>query len=105
MLTEDAILFAKVHPPGEGDQHEPEWIQDSLGISLVHYRRRQAYAGNLAGFKQIRFRTIRQEELSAERQKTTIAEVLPIIRPKHEQRLAPISNEIPNTDPEKCAPP
>jgi hypothetical protein len=23
------LKLALVHPPGEGDQHEPEWIQDS----------------------------------------------------------------------------
>jgi HD-like signal output (HDOD) protein len=33
-----------VHPPGEGDQHEPEWIQCSWH-SFVHYRRYQRWTG------------------------------------------------------------
>jgi hypothetical protein len=38
LLAKNPVLLAKViddlqlvlvHPPGDGDQHEPEWIQDS----------------------------------------------------------------------------
>ena len=63
LLAEDTILFPKVvnnlqlaliHPPGEGDQHEPEWIQDSRH-SLFIIAAVRVERANPGGFKQIRF--------------------------------------------------
>jgi hypothetical protein len=41
LLTQviDDLQLALVHPPGNGDQHEPERLQDS-GHLVSHYRER-----------------------------------------------------------------
>src|ERR1035437_544155 len=39
--------LALVHPPGNGDQREPEWVEESLRIQRkVHYRDRRAAIRN-----------------------------------------------------------
>jgi hypothetical protein len=64
LLAENPVLFAKVindvrlalvHPPGDGDQHEPERIQDSWHLVSSLSRAFDGRAMNQLEFKQIHF--------------------------------------------------
>jgi hypothetical protein len=50
----DDLQLGLIHPSGDGNQQESEWIQDS-GISLHHYREPQCAETNQRNFKQIQF--------------------------------------------------
>jgi hypothetical protein len=46
------LQLAVVHPPGDGDQQKPEWVDHSLRIQ-THYRDRRATVANHLIFMQI----------------------------------------------------
>src|SRR5215471_17703617 len=48
------LQLAVVHPPGDGDPHESEWIQDSRHL-LDHYRGPRDCVTNQYHFNQIQF--------------------------------------------------
>ena len=47
----DHVQLALVHPPGEGDQHEPKWIQHSRHVGLLSQRA----VKNRSEFKQFQY--------------------------------------------------
>src|SRR5215467_15287206 len=47
------LQLAVVHPPGDGDQQKPEWVEHSL--LKTHYRDRRAAVAKYRIFMQIQF--------------------------------------------------